>query len=413
MTIRTSASAPIEAQATADEREVVWQPVPADYNVRVLAGWQRRWVETRAAWHILILALQAYRDIRRSVKVMKALYSFKKNILGGIETKIVKIENKYYHSIYAPAFPSDIFDRYILSEFNRIAPLNSGVNRLSFIFFAITSKCPLRCEHCFEWNKLNKPESFSPAQLKAVVSKFQNGGISQFHLSGGEPMVRIKDIVPLIETGRENSEFYVLTSGFNFTATNARTLKEAGLTGVVISLDHYDPEMHDAFRGFHNSFTDVLKAVNYAQEQNLLVAFSLCATKEFTTKEKLMQYLELAKRMKVPFVQILEPKAVGHYEGRDVSLNQSHFDILDQFYQLVNFDPAYRDSPVIIYHGYHLRRKGCLSGGNRSLYIDSEGAINACPFCHTNAVNVKDLLLTDSEIPDDILALGCSRYRSV
>jgi molybdenum cofactor biosynthesis enzyme MoaA len=52
----------------------------------------------------------------------------------------------------------------------------------------------LQCEHCFEWNNLNKSESFTLAELQAVVLKFQQDGIAQFHLSGGEPMVRIKTL---------------------------------------------------------------------------------------------------------------------------------------------------------------------------------------------------------------------------
>jgi MoaA/NifB/PqqE/SkfB family radical SAM enzyme len=59
---------------------------------------------------------------------------------------------------------------------------------------------------------------------------------------------------------KNNQSFIVLSSGFNFTRENARSLKQAGLTGVVISLDHFDPEKHNAFRGFNNSFNDVTRA---------------------------------------------------------------------------------------------------------------------------------------------------------
>ena len=411
MTVDVSVSSSIEEKAGSR----VWKPgpqrLPGDYNMRILRGWEKLWIESRAAWHIFVLAYKSYKSIRKAVSVLKALYGFKKAVLGGTQTKIVKVGRKFYHSIYAPGYPSAIFDRYIEAEFNRIAPLKQQVNKLSFAFFAITSKCPLQCEHCFEGTRLNKPESFSPGQLKAVISKIQSDGVSQFHLSGGEPLVRIKDLLQVVDAGKESSEFFVLTSGFNFTAANARALRQAGLTGVVISLDHYDPDLHDAFRGFRNSYSDVISAIKHAQDQDLVIVLTVCATKAFCTQENLTQYMELAKQLKVPFVQILEPKAVGNYAGKNVSLEQSHFDILEQFYQLMNFDPAYSEYPVIIYHGYHLRRIGCISGGNRSLYIDSEGFINACPFCQNAVVNIKDLLLqSDSCIPDSMLSMACSRY---
>jgi MoaA/NifB/PqqE/SkfB family radical SAM enzyme len=204
----------------------------------------------------------------------------------------------------------------------------------------------------------------------------------------------------LIGNAQKKSEFYVLTSGFNFTAANAKALKDAGLTGVVISLDHYNPEKHNSFRGFRDSFSQVIQAIQYAQEQQLVVALTICVTKSFISWYNLMAYAKLAKKMKVAFIQLLEPKAVGHYKDKDVFLDRSELDLLERFFETMNFSRQYNDYPIVIYHGYHQRRVGCLSGGNRALYIDSEGYINACPFCNTRNFNVRELLSdkNDSEI---------------
>ncbi len=379
-------------------------------SVRILKGWEKCWIELRAGLHIFSLAIRNYGSTSRSVKVLKTLYLFKKSILGGIETKIVKADSKYYHSIYAPGYPSEAFDRYIEAEFHRISPLKKKTNFLNFIFFAITSKCPLQCEHCFEWNNLNKAETFSLEELKSVVNKFQAEGITQFHFSGGEPMVRIKDLLQLIAGSRKDSEFYVLTSGFNFTAAHAVSLKQAGLTGVVISLDHFEPEKHNAFRGFRNSYNDVIKAVQNASEQNLIVVLTICATKTFISQGNLIKYAELAKSLNVPFIQILEPKAIGHYENTDVCLNENHICLLEEFYHKLNFDPDYVNYPIIIYHGYHQRRIGCLAGGNRTLYIDCEGFVNACPFCHTKNFNIRNAIQPGINIPSAMQSMGCQRY---
>jgi MoaA/NifB/PqqE/SkfB family radical SAM enzyme len=317
--------------------------------------------------------------------------------MGPGNIKIIKVDGKYYHHLYAPGFPSKIFDEYIKGEFNRISPVNKKANLLTFIFFAITRKCPLQCEHCFEWDNLNKKESLELHHLKAVLKKFQEDGLSQFHLSGGEPLVRMKDLEELIASADKDSEFYVLTSGFNFTAANAKALKNAGLTGVVISLDHFDKEKHNAFRGFNDSYAQAIHAIQHSQQQNLVVALSICVTRTFITWNNLMLYADLAKKLKVVFIQLLEPKAVGHYKDKDVFLNKSHLELLERFYEMMNFDDNYKDYPIIIYHGYHQRRVGCMSGGNRALYIDSEGWINACPFCHTKNFNIKEVLENKNE----------------
>ena len=384
---------------------------PFHYDMQMIKGWKRKWVDVVVGLHILKLAIKNYGSVIKPLKVIKALYLLKKSILGGIQTKIIKVSGKYYHYLYGPGYPSQAFDNYIEAEFNRIIPIKKKTNSLTFILFAITKKCPLQCEHCLEWNNLNKSESFDLHELNAVVSKFQNDGIAQFHFSGGEPMVRINDLVQVVATAGKQSEFYVLTSGFNFTAANAKSLKEAGLTGVVISLDHFDPEMHNAFRGFNNSFEQVMNAIRNAQEQNLVIALTICVIRAFITWENLLQYAALAKRLKVSFIQLLEPKAVGHYEGKNVFLEDSHLSLLDKFYFTLNFDPAYKDFPVVVYHGYHLRRIGCFSGGNRTLYIDSEGFVNACPFCHTKNFNIKDAIKTDLNVAATVKVTGCLDYK--
>ena len=280
-------------------------------------------------------------------------------------------------------------------------------NALNFIFFAVTSKCPLKCEHCFEWDNLNKKESLEPHHLKSVLKKFQSEGLSQFHLSGGEPLARMKDLEDMIGTAEKNSEFYVLSSGFNFTAANAKKLKDRGLTGVVISLDHFEKEKHNAFRGFNDSFSQAINAIRHAQEQNLVVALSICVTRSFISWSNLMAYAELAKKMRVVYIQLLEPKAVGHYKDMDVFLHDNEFKLLDRFSGMMNFDAAYKDYPIVIYHGSYQRTAGCMSGGNRGLYIDSEGYVNACPFCHTKNFNIKEVLETNNDFPALVKSAHC------
>jgi MoaA/NifB/PqqE/SkfB family radical SAM enzyme len=381
-------------------------------EMRMLRGWKRKWIDFKAGLHILQIAIRNYGTLYQSIKVVKALYLLKKSVLGGIQTKIIKLNGQYYHYLYAPGYPSRAFDRYIEAEFHRILPIRKKTNKLTFIIFAITKKCPLQCEHCLEWNNLNKSESFNLNELKAVISSFQKDGISQFHLSGGEPMVRIKDLEQVVRYGSGESEFFVLTSGFNFTYDNAKRLKNAGLTGVVISLDHFDSTIHDQFRGFKNSFHDVVKAIQVAQDLKLLITLTICVTRSFVTSDNLMEYARLARQLNVAFIQLLEPKAVGHYADKDVSLKQDQLEILNTFYRKLNFDPAYADYPIVVYHGYHQRTIGCFSAGNRMLYIDSEGYVNACPFCHSRNFNIKDAITSDSFNENKNGSITCPRYET-
>ena len=83
-------------------------------------------------------------------------------------------------------------------------------------------------------------------------------------------------------------------------------------------------------------------------------------------------------------------------------------ELLESFYIKMNFSNEFLDYPIISYHGYYQRRQGCYAGGNRSMYVDTDGNLNACPFCHTNNGNI----LSDS-FQDELESMskqGCPTY---
>ena len=76
----------------------------------------------------------------------------------------------------------------------------------------------------------------------------------------------------------------------------------------------------------------------------------------------------------------------------------------------MNFGKMFNSYPIITYHGYYQKRHGCLSAGNKSIYIDTEGNINACPFCHEKTGNILDDRFDDHLI--DLMAKGCLEYQN-
>jgi MoaA/NifB/PqqE/SkfB family radical SAM enzyme len=313
------------------------------------------------------------------------------NVWGGDLKKLYRVDGKLYFNLYTPGWPSKGYDNLIKSELQRRASPHTERERLSFVHLAITRKCPLRCEHCFEWDNLNQKESFTKEDLLRVIDLYRKEGALQMHFTGGEPMVRFKDLVELVAYASPHIACWVLTSGFNFTPENAHRLKAAGLTGVVVSIDHYTPELHDAFRGRKDSFTNAVAAVAAAKKAGLVTALSVCATKPFLDGGHLLPYMDFAKDQGVQFVQVLEPRQIGHYASKEVLLDEEHIALLEKTFTQVNHLPLYRGHPTMLYHGYHQRRVGCFSG-SRSVYIDSAGDVHACPFCHTKSYNILSLV---------------------
>lgn len=351
---------------------------------RIISGMKKDIVELQIRMTIAGIALRNYKNPLKSLRTLTSLDSLRRKILGPDKIrKLAEVDGKYYWDLYTPGWPSLKFEACMEAEMNRIFPMQKPTNRFTNVFLAITKKCPLQCEHCFEWNALNGREKLTLQDIKHMVAKFQKLGTGQIQITGGEPMLRIGDILEILQGTNDKSDFWILTSGYNMTEENAIKLKSAGVTGVVVSLDHFDPDKHNLFRGFKHSFEWVQRAVKSSIKARLITALSICVTKEFVTESNLIAYANLARKMGVSFIQILEPRAVGHYAGQNVSLEGNQEALLNAFFLKMNYDQAFAAYPIVCYHGYYQRRIGCFASGNRNLYIDTDGDMHACPFCQT------------------------------
>jgi MoaA/NifB/PqqE/SkfB family radical SAM enzyme len=365
-------------------------------KTRKLPSWQPGYLHRTIVWSLIKMRIFYFACLILKkpgliVRTFRTMLALRQNVWGGDLKKIYKVDGKYYFNQYTPGWPGKLYDRVIKRELSRHAGGEVVGEKLAFVFLAITRKCPMRCEHCFEWDNLNRKESFTREDLFKVVDLYQQQGVMQFHFSGGEPMVRFKDLLPLIKFASQKSECWVLTSGFNFTYSNARLLKEAGCKGVVVSIDHYIPELHNKFRGSGTAFEGAVSAIRAAKHSGLVTSVSVCATKDFIDAGHLLPYMEFAKDLGVQFVQVLEPRSVGHYEGQNVLLEEIHIAKLEHLFKELNHSPEYQDYPTMMYHGFHQRRVGCFSG-SRSVYVDSAGDVHACPFCHNKSYNIIDLV---------------------
>lgn len=379
---------------------------------KIISGKIRFLIRLRIRSRIVRIIFFNYHSIAKSMQLLKHLLRFRKNALG--ENKIMKyayVDGKYYLGMYIPGFYTKAFEAFILGEVSRIMPLRRQSNRFTSVLFSITKKCVLRCEHCFEWETLNGEEQLSLPDLKTIAAKFQKLGTAQIHFSGGEPMQRLEDLLEVLNTIDAKTECWVLTSGYNLTIENARKLKSAGLTGVVVSIDHYLPEMHNQFRGSAKSFYWAQQAVQNAISAELVTAISICATNSFICRENLLAYAEMAKELGVSYIQIFEPRSVGHYLNKDIELSVENIKILEDFFFTMNKSKEYQEYPIVLYHGIYQRRVGCFSAANRHIYVDADGDIHDCSFCRSKAGNA---LTGDIEqIVEQLKTTGCSKFKTV
>lgn len=368
-------------------------------------------------WFRLIdlwLMLSTLRNPAKAWRAMKQLGEMRKQFHSDFPArKVARVAGRYYRGYHAPGWPSAAYRAHFLNNANRLAPFRGDATTLDMAVIAITKKCPLSCEHCFEWDHLNQTEKLSLDDIKTIVRRFQDRHVSRILLSGGEPMLRHSEILEVLRSARPGTDFWILTSGFHCPLEKAQQLKAAGLTGLAVSLDHFEPERHNAFRGSPKAWDSAINAVCCARQVGLVVNLSLTVTKEFVSDENLLNYLRLAKQLGVTFVQLLEPRSVGHYAEKNVDLETPQIEVLDRFYEMVNYTDEYLAWPIVTYSGYQQRRQGCSGAGNRFLYVDTDGDLHACPFCQKKCGSALDgdECSLDASI-GGVRQAGCHKFES-
>lgn len=103
---------------------------------------------------------------------------------------------------------------------------------------AVTSRCNLSCLYCHHEGEKAKPSSrpeISEDEIVTVVSAGEDMGITKVKITGGEPLLRA-NLESILERLPEGIEVSLTTNGL-LLAERARSLAEAGLDRVNVSLD--------------------------------------------------------------------------------------------------------------------------------------------------------------------------------
>ena len=112
---------------------------------------------------------------------------------------------------------------------------------------SVTDRCNFRCVYCMPKTVFGRDYPFLPRQeilsfeeIAQVARVFAAQGVEKIRLTGGEPLLR-KDIERLIEqlAGIGGVELMLTTNG-SLLAAHARSLRDAGLHRVTVSLDALD-----------------------------------------------------------------------------------------------------------------------------------------------------------------------------
>ncbi len=274
-------------------------------------------------------------------------------------------------------------------------------------FWEITQACNLRCLHCEAESGRANEDELSTAEALEVAGNLRELGCETVHLTGGEPLLRPD--WPLI--ARRLHELglavTVITNGVLVDAANLLRLRQAGVSGLSISLDG-EREVHDRLRvpaepSVGSRYDAAIRAIRLAVGSGIKTAVITQVHRQNLGALERM-YAELARLgVAVWQVQVSMPLGRALRHAREYLLAPEQLPELDQILTRLVRDGRLRIA-VGDNIGYYGRHEPALRGavrdtqsfwlgcqaGCRVLALGASGEVKGCP-SHPKALEAGNL----------------------
>ncbi len=145
------------------------------------------------------------------------------------------------------------------------------VARPVYAVWELTMKCDQPCEHCGSRAGHARDSELSTDEILDVAKSLARLGCREIALIGGEAYLR-PDLHTIVRFLADQGIRVVMqTGGRALNVERAKALKDAGLTGVGVSIDG-PPAVHDRLRGNLGSYLAAIRALDAAREADLIVS---------------------------------------------------------------------------------------------------------------------------------------------
>lgn len=252
-----------------------------------------------------------------------------------------------------------------------------------------TSACNLHCTGCWAaeyGHKLN----LTIETIDNIVEQGKKLGTYMYIYTGGEPMVRKKDLITLCER-HPDCEFLSFTNGTLIDEEFCQEMLRVKNFVPAISLEGFE-DANDGRRGA-GVFDKVKNAMQLLEEHKLPFGISTCYTSANWQDISSEEFFDMMIDAGAMFVWFFHYMPVG---------NEAVPELLptpDQREAIYNRIREFRQTKPIFSMDFQNDAEyvgGCIAGGRNYLHINAAGDVEPCVFIHYSNVNIHDTTLLDA-----------------
>lgn len=261
-----------------------------------------------------------------------------------------------------------------------------GCNIPWLILFDPTSACNMHCAGCWSGTYGHK-HNLTYEDMDKIITQGKELGIYLYMMTGGEPLVRKKDILRLAEE-HNDVELSIYT---NSTLIDEEFCKEVVRLGNItfqLSIEG-TPETNDERRG-DGHYEAVMKAMDLLKQHGILFGTSICYTRnnvEAVTSDEFLQMLaDKGARFGfyfhyMPVGNNAVPELMPTLEQRKYMIDRIRYVRSDKC-NIPFFPMDFQNDGGAV--------GGCIAGGRNYFHINSAGDAEPCVFIHYSNANIHD-----------------------
>ena len=311
--------------------------------------------------------------------------------------------------------PDDVFHKYILNMLNTIDPdvfdktvINFLLNSVLFsedlkkesrekyncnipwtILLDPTTACNLKCKGCWAaeyGNSLN----LSYEQIDDIISQGKELGIYFYIFTGGEPLVRKKDILKICEK-HNDCEFLIFT---NSTLIDEKFIDEMLiLKNIVPAISVEGSEFTTDARRGDGIYNKVIKSMKLLKDNKLPFGISCCYTSQNYKSIISEEFVDEMIEKGALFAWYFHFMPVGKGTGKELLPKP------DQRKHIYHQLRKFRKTKPLFFLDFQNDAEyigGCIAGGRNYLHINANGDLEPCVFIHYSDSNIKEKTLVES-----------------
>ena len=260
-----------------------------------------------------------------------------------------------------------------------------GCNIPFTILFDPTSACNLHCKGCWA-GEYHKHENLSYEEMDSILRQGKKLGARAFMLTGGEPLIRKKDILRLAAKHRECT-FLVYTNATLIDRALVQETKRLGNVVFAVSLEGFEAS-NDARRG-EGAYARSMAAIDLLHEEKCLFGISVCYTRDnigAVTSEEFLDTM-IAKGVRFGFYFHYMP--LGVHAAPELLPSPEQREHMYRWLRQIRNSRTGKPIFIMDFQNDGEYVGGCIGGGRNYFHVNSAGDIEPCVFIHYSDSNIR------------------------